>query len=181
MNTNNNNPINRQAAPGASFTILKQLAELPDLPTPELKERWRLLYGQEPPRFNRQFLIKRLAYRIQELACGGLPEEAKNWMESILDEEGYDEYGVKQTSPGRARSAPGPIPGTVLLREWNGRTHKVTVLPDGYEYLDIPYRSLSAVARKITGTNWNGPAFFGLRGTGKKGNGKGNKVGGKEE
>ena len=147
--------------------ILAQLAELDGLPTPELKARWRELYGQEPPRFNRQFLIKRLAHRMQEIAYGGLPQETRDRMNQLLDAEGYDELGVKRS--GKRRADPRPIPGTVLLREWDGQTHKVTALDDGFEYGGIPYRSLSAIARKITGTQWNGPAFFGMRGAKAKG------------
>jgi len=141
--------------------ILRQLAELDDLPTDELKARWRALYGKEPPRFNRQFLIKRLAYRIQELAYGGLSDDLRERMDQILDDEGYNEIGVKTGK--RKPKSDKPIPGTLLIREWDGERHQVTVLPDGFEYRGMPYRSLSAIARKITGTRWNGPAFFGLR------------------
>jgi len=150
----------RNGQPGRNG-ILRQLAELDDLPTDELKSRWRTLYGKEPPRFNRQFLIKRLAYRIQELAYGGLPGELRGRMDRLLDDEGYNEIGVKTGK--RKPNMDKPIPGTLLIREWDGERHQVTVLSDGFEYRGMPYRSLSAIARKITGTRWNGPAFFGLR------------------
>ena len=157
----NGNGGGRQAA----GSVLQQLAELETLPTNELKERWRILYGVEAPSFNRQFLIKRLAYRIQEIAYGGLPDDVRVRLNRLLDEEGYDEIGVKVTDRKPARSSPGdrPIPGTMLIREWDGERHEVTALQKGFEYRGIPYRSLSAVARKITGTRWNGPLFFGLR------------------
>jgi len=141
--------------------ILRQLADLDDLPTGELKSRWRALYGKDPPRFNRQFLIKRLAYRIQELAYGGLSDELRGRMDRLLDDEGYNEIGVKTGK--RKPNSDKPIPGTLLIREWDGERHQVNVQQDGFEYRGMPYRSLSAVARKITGTRWNGPAFFGLR------------------
>jgi len=146
-------------------SVLQQLAELETLPTNELKERWRILYGAEAPSFNRQFLIKRLAYRIQEIAYGGLPDDVRVRLNKLLDEEGYDEIGVKVADRKPPRSAPGdrPIPGTMLTREWDGERHEVTALQKGFEYRGIPYRSLSAVAREITGTRWNGPLFFGLR------------------
>lgn len=145
--------------------ILRQLAELDRLPTDELKARWRALYGTDPPRFNRQFLVKRLAYRIQEIAYGGLPDEVSARLNELLDEEGYNEIGVKAPGrkPGKRNATGHPVPGTVLIREWDGERHEVTALTNGFEYRGIPYRSLSAVARKITGTRWNGPLFFGLR------------------
>ena len=145
--------------------ILQQLAELETLRTDELKARWRTLYGMDPPRFNRQFLVKRLAYRIQEIAYGGLPDEVSARLNQLLDEEGYDEIGVRRPG-GRSARRNGtghPVPGTVLIREWDGERHEVTALQKGFEYRGIPYRSLSAIARKITGTQWNGPLFFGLR------------------
>jgi hypothetical protein len=146
-------------------SILRQLAELESLPTEELRARWNVFYGQEPPRFNRQFLIKRLAYRIQEIAYGGLDEVTRGRMESLLDDEGYDEMGRKVLKPARRATERAIVPGTVLVREWQGERHEIIAMEDGgFEYRGMPYRSLSAVARKITGTNWNGPAFWGLRG-----------------
>jgi hypothetical protein len=95
------------------------------------------------------------------LAYGALPDELRSRMDQLLEAEGYNEIGVKvrdrTAAPGR------PIPGTVLVREWQGERHEVTVHEDCFEYLGLPYRSLSAVARKIAGTRWNGPVFFGLR------------------
>jgi len=142
--------------------ILRQLAELDNLSTDELKTRWRALYGKEPPRFNRQFLIKRLAYRIQEIAHGGLTDDDRARMDQVLDEQGFNDIGVK-LGGGKAGPVDRPIPGTRLVREWQGERHEVTVLPEGFEYRGRPYRSLSALARQITGTAWNGLVFFGLR------------------
>jgi hypothetical protein len=142
--------------------ILRQLAELDDLPTDELKVRWRALYAGEPPRFNRQFLIKRLAYRIQELAYGGLSDDDRARMDQVLDEQGFNDIGVK-LGGGKAGPVDRPIAGTLLVREWQGQRHEVIVLTNGFEYRGRPYRSLTAVARDITGTAWNGLVFFGLR------------------
>ena len=149
---------------GKSDTILKQLAELETLPTEELRSRWKVLNGQEPPRFNRQFLIKRLAYRIQEIACGGLDEHTKKRMDGLLEDEGYDELGRKVKKPVRRASERAIVPGTVLVRNWKGERHETIAMDGGgFEYRGMPYRSLSAVARAITGTRWNGPKFFGCR------------------
>jgi len=150
-------------------TILKQLAELEKLPTEELRSRWKILNGQDPPRFNRQFLIKRLAYRIQEIAYGGLDDHTKTRMNQLLDNEGYNELGVKTKKSVHRANGNSIVPGTILVREWQNKRHEAIALDDGsFEYRGMPYRSLSAVARAITGTRWNGPAFFGLRGKGVK-------------
>lgn len=143
-------------------SILNQLAELDGLPTEELKIRWVALYGKEPPRFNRQFLIRRLAYRIQEIAYGGLTGDDYQRMDRVLNEQGYNHLGLK-LGRGKSGVVDRPIPGTRLIREWQGQKHEVTVLANGFEYRGKPYRSLTAVAQEITRTKWNGLAFFGLR------------------
>jgi Protein of unknown function (DUF2924) len=139
-------------------SVLAQLAALPGKTTSELKQLWRELYDREPPSFNRDFLVKRLAYRIQELAYGGLSARA----EAKLDRLIADEEARLNGKPPKRRGDR-PIVGTRLIREWKGVEHTATVLADGYEYQGRPYRSLSAIARAITGTRWNGPLFFGVR------------------
>ena len=140
--------------------ILSQVAELPTLPTPKLKAMWRELTGTEPPPYNRTFLVKRLAYRIQELAFGGLSVQAERRLDDLVDE--LD--GKKKP---KAKDMTAPIIGTKLIREWQGVLQEVTALADGFEWQGRRYQSLSAVARAITGTRWNGPLFFGLRKHGK--------------
>jgi Protein of unknown function (DUF2924) len=140
--------------------ILTQVAELPTLPTPKLKAMWRELTGTEPPPYNRTFLVKRLAYRIQELAFGGLSMQAERRLDDLVDE--LD--GKKKP---KAKDMTAPIVGTKLIREWQGVMQEVTALADGFEWQGRRYQSLSAVARAITGTRWNGPLFFGLRKHGK--------------
>ncbi|AVM76236.1 DUF2924 domain-containing protein [Magnetospirillum gryphiswaldense] len=140
--------------------ILTQVAELPTLPTPKLKAMWRELTGTEPPPYNRTFLVKRLAYRIQELAFGGLSVQAERRLDDLVDE--LD--GKKKP---KTKDMTAPIVGTKLIREWQGVLQEVTALADGFEWQGRRYQSLSAVARAITGTRWNGPLFFGLRKHGK--------------
>ena len=148
-----------------SETVLRQLAELENLSTKDLRTKWEVLHGQSPPRFNRQFLIKRLAYRIQEIAYGGLDEQTRKRMDDLLNDEGYDALGRKGKNLPRCANLNNIVPGTILTREWQGERHEVIARDGGtFEYRGMPYRSLSAVARAITGTRWNGPAFFGLRG-----------------
>lgn len=128
----------------------------------ELKALWHTLYGNEPPTYNRAYIINRLAYRIQELTFGGLSEDTRSKMRRILAEHGYDSHGMKTVRKRRSMSADMPAMGTKLVREWNGRRYEVMVVPGGVEYLGKRYRSLSAVATIITGSHWNGRVFFGL-------------------
>ena len=139
-------------------SILAQLAALPGKTTPELKQLWRELYDREPPSYSKPFLVKRLAYRIQELAYGGLSARAEAKLRELIAEE---EARLNGKLPKRSRDR--PIVGTRLIREWQGVEHTATVLDDGFEYQGRRYKSLSAVARAITGTRWNGPLWFGLR------------------
>ena len=111
-------------------SVLRQLATLQNMTLEQLREKWLDLYGSDPPRYKKQFLVKRLAYRIQELFYGGLSETAKTRLRQIAREKGF---------------------------EYDGRI----------------FRSLSAVAREITGTRWNGKVFFGLKKTYGKKNGGG--------
>ncbi len=138
--------------------IPARLAALKNMNTPELKAQWRKLFDSEPPPFNRRYLESRLASRIQELAYGGLKQETIRRLERLGEElDGGDR------SKSRIRADLKPIVGTRLIREWQGVEHVVTVTADGYEWQGRPYKSLSSVARAITGTRWNGWVFFGLK------------------
>jgi hypothetical protein len=140
-----------------SNSVLAQIGALKSMPAATLKTRWRELFDTEPPPYNRRFLESRLAYRIQELAYGGLKPETVERLAALAEQ-----VGGKPTR--RARSAQDrPIAGTQLVREWQGVEHCVAVRDDGYEYRGRPYKSLSAIARLITGTRWNGWIFFGLK------------------
>ena len=136
-------------------SIAAQVAALPRKPTPELKQMWRDLFNGEPPGLSRSYLVSRLAYRIQELAHGGLKPATRAKLDSLAD--GLD----PKTS--RKRMPNGPVVGTQLIREWRGIEHKIAVLADGFEWEGRRYKSLSAVARAITGTRWNGLTFFGVK------------------
>ncbi len=144
-------------------SIIRQLAQLDSMSTEQLKERWQVLFGLKPPGYNRVMLVKRLAYRLQELALGGLSGEDRTRMDAVLKKEGYDDLGRPAPRKSSRPDFVKPVPGTKLIREWNGQPHEVLVTQTGFTYRDKPYKSLSAIARAITGTRWNGPAFFGLR------------------
>jgi Protein of unknown function (DUF2924) len=140
-----------------SKAVLGQITALKSMPVTGLKARWRELLDTEPPPYNRRFLESRLAYRIQELAFGGLKPETVERLAALAT-------GVSGKPAKGARSAQDrPIAGTRLIRDWQGTEHSVTVRDDGFEYQGCPYKSLSAIARQITGTRWNGWVFFGLK------------------
>ncbi|MGD9506978.1 MAG: DUF2924 domain-containing protein [Geminicoccaceae bacterium] len=139
-------------------TMLARLAALKTTPTPELRRQWEELFDTAPPLYNRRFLESRLAYRIQELAYGGLKPETIKRLEALGEQLDGGNIVVRQT-----RADDRPIAGTRLIREWQGVEHTVTVLQDGFEWQGRPYRSLSAIARAVTGTRWNGWVFFGLK------------------
>jgi hypothetical protein len=139
-------------------TVLTRLAALKMLPIPQLKQQWRDLFESEPPPYNRQFLEHRLAYRIQELAYGGLKPETVKRLRALAEElDGGDPANRRRHHQDK------PMAGTRLIREWQGVEHCVTVLDVGFEHQGRAYKSLSALARAITGTRWNGWTFFGLK------------------
>lgn len=143
-------------------SILARIAALKATPTPALRALWRDLFEIDPPRHNRRFLESRLAYRIQELEHGGLKPATVARLEALGEALDGGKAEVR-----RQRVDDRPIAGTRLIREYQGVEHCVTVLADGFEYQGRPYKSLSAIARAITGTRWNGWTFFGLRKSGK--------------
>jgi hypothetical protein len=139
-------------------TVLAQLAALKDAPAPALRAKWRALFDTEPPPYNRRFLESRLAYRIQELAYGGLKKDTVERLR-VLGKQ----YDGKSSTRTKARNDRLPVAGTRLIREWQGIEHCVTVRGNDFEYQGRPYKSLSAIAREITGVRWNGWVFFGLK------------------
>ena len=138
--------------------VLARLVALKTTPTPQLKEQWRQLFEGEPPPFNRRYIESRLAYRIQELAYGGLKPETVRRLEKLGEELDGGRVDVRKR-PANDR----PISGTRLIRDYQGVEHCVTVRDNDFEYQGRPYKSLSAIARAITGTQWNGVVFFGLK------------------
>jgi hypothetical protein len=135
------------------------LSRLPKLDIRELREEWRRLYKTDAsPHLSRELLIRAVAYRMQEVALGGLRPEPQRQLRQIAME-------LKQTGGGAKRSRPQLKSGTRLMREWQGRTYEVVVRDGGFCWQGTQYRSLSSIARKITGTAWSGPLFFGLKQT----------------
>ncbi|MBI1402148.1 MAG: DUF2924 domain-containing protein [Porphyrobacter sp.] len=140
--------------------VLARLAALKAMSVRELKADWAKLFGTEAPNNSRPFLEQRLAYRIQELTFGGLSKPARQLLDALADE--VEGKKVRKSVISDPRN---PVIGTRLVREWNGVEHVITVLRDGFDWQGRRYKTLSAIARKITGTQWNGYRFFGLRPT----------------
>jgi hypothetical protein len=123
----------------------------------DLRERWTTLYGKAPcGHIGRSFLIRAIAYRLQEQAFGGLKPSIRRLLARVIEETA----GGSSPKKPQIRKAE---TGTILVREWQGNAHRVTVLDDGVAFNGKRYRSLSEVAREITGSRWSGPRFFGLR------------------
>lgn len=139
-------------------SVLARVGALKTAQTADLKAMWRELCDSEPPPYNRRFLESRLAYRIQELAYGGLRPETLERLQALGEQLDGGKITVR-----KARVDNRPIAGTRLIREWQGIEHCVTVRGEDFEYEGRPYKSLSAIARTITGTRWNGWLFFGLK------------------
>lgn len=139
-------------------TVLARLAALKEMSVVDLKLEWRRLFGVPAPNNSRPFLELRLAWRIQELVYGGPSRETLRLLDALIDEmHGNPIRKTMITDPRK------PVAGTRLVREWNSVEHTVTVLRDGFEFEGRTYKSLSAIARAITGVRWNGWRFFGLR------------------
>jgi hypothetical protein len=137
----------------SSIDIAAELVRLSELTIFELRGEWRRLYRTPPPmRLSRDLLTRGITYKLQERALGGL---SKSIMRKL---DRSPESDARKSAPPISIKA-----GTRLVREWRGVTHTVLIHPDGFEWNDKRYSSLTIVAREITGAHWSGPRFFGLR------------------
>ncbi|MCW5716243.1 MAG: DUF2924 domain-containing protein [Bauldia sp.] len=142
----------------ADASVIGQLAALRQMTVIELKAKWEAIFGTAAPNNSRNYLELRLGHRIQELTLGGLSRETRRTLDLLADEiEGQSRHKSIIADPRN------PVVGTRLVREWDGVEHTVTVMKDGFDWQGRKFKSLSAVARAITGTQWNGYRFFGLR------------------
>ena len=147
----------RRVSDAVRGRLKAEIASLETLSRDQLKTRWRDLYAVEVPiRFSNDLLMRSIAYRMQERVLGGIKPGVRRLLEKVAENA-------------RTRSqddVPLPLkvlPGTILIREWNGVRHEVTVLKDGVMFRGKHHRSLSSVANVITGSCWSGPLFFGLK------------------
>jgi hypothetical protein len=142
--------------PGSGAAIDAQITALDALTTADLQIEWRRLYRAAPPtRLSRDLLVRGVAYKLQEQVYGGLSHDTRRRLRSLVD-------GPDKQSRSRAAPATTLKPGTKLVREWRGHVHTVNVLDDGFDYGGQRHRSLTRIARLITGVHWSGPLFFGL-------------------
>lgn len=156
-------------------SIPQQIARFQAMTVGELRVEWERLYGEPTRSRNRTYLWRRLAWRVQEIALGGLSDESKQRMFDLAPASfvrsqlpiGYTPYPTMASAP------PGPVvprrdprlpsPGSVIVRQYRGQQLRLTVLDDGFELDGIHHNSLSEAARVVTGQRWNGPLFWGLR------------------
>lgn len=151
------------------MNITKELAALQKLGMNDLRARYAKVFGETTRAGNREFLTKRILWRMQSKAEGTLSERALRRAEELADESYLRTTIPKMpTVAGRevvldvSLGSGLPMPGTALTRQYKGRTIRVIVLPKGYEYEGEAYASLSAVAKAVTGSHWNGNLFFGI-------------------
>jgi Protein of unknown function (DUF2924) len=150
-------------------TLLSEINRLRSMSVAELRVCWRELYGEESRSNNRDFLWRRLAWRLQERRLGGLSDRARQRLEQLAP-DGFIRARTPSVAVDVANPVPAskprdvrlPSPGTVLTRQYRGREIRVVTLADGFEWDGQRYGSLSEVARAVTGARWNGRLFFGL-------------------
>ena len=139
-------------------SVVAQITQLPILDMTAIKALWRRLYGGDTPTHNRQFLERRIAYRLQEI-------DFRKVDHNLMDRNERRIKTIMETGQNKKRDRDHrPVAGTVLTREYRGVSHRVVVTPDGqYDFQGRMFPSLSMIAREITGTRWSGPLFFGLK------------------
>jgi hypothetical protein len=148
----------QKTMPATPPSVTAQIAQLPELPMPEIKSLWQRLFHGDTPTHNRQFLERRIAYKLQEIEFrkvdASLLDRNKRRIESLI------ETGKVKTRDPDYR----PVTGTMLTREYQDKEYRVIATADGnYDFNGRMYQSLSQIAREITGTRWSGPLFFGLK------------------
>lgn len=157
--------------------VVNQIENLRTAGVRELRDRYKEVFGEESRSNHKEFLFRRIAWRLQVLADGDLSERARQRALEIAQDADLRICGPKNLSPADVSSQRAsrnrhscrsdgrlPAPGTVLIREFKNRRIAVSVLDQGFQYEGRFYKSLSAIAREVTGTQWNGYLFFGLAG-----------------
>jgi hypothetical protein len=142
------------SAPDSTRLLSDRLAVLAELRIGDLRLEWRRLFRADPPKLSRDIVMRAIAYRLQEIAHGGMSKVTQRRLVTLAAE--FETGGT--IAPPRTKIKP----GSRLVREWHGRTHTVCVTEDGFEFRGKSYRSLTRIAGDITGAQWSGPRFFGL-------------------
>jgi hypothetical protein len=148
-------------------TAIIDIMKLKEKPLEDLKIKYVELFGQEATSNNKVFLWRKLAHRLQELEHGSLSEAANNRVQTLIQQ--FDPINNKALRPVndkgtqiKKRDMRLPIPGTVITKEYKGQTIEVRVLDGGFEFKGQAYKSLTAIAKEVTGAHWNGFLFFNL-------------------
>lgn len=154
----------REPAANSMNTIAQQIRELKALTPTQLAARYATLFGKQPRVRNKAFMQRQLAWKLQERQLGGLPERAKARLEELIAEVDLPLGELPSQPPQRSRRAASnaPMVGTTLVRQWHDQEIRVEVREGGFEWNNTLYRSLSAVAKAVTGCVWNGRLFFNL-------------------
>lgn len=151
-------------------TKLSEIMELKQKSLSQLREKYKELYCQNPPSSNKVFLWRKIAYRIQELTYGGLAKETQTKIQELIQK--YDPVNnaglrpdksnepMTNKKPSRDRRL--PIPGTIITKEYKNKKLEVKILESGFEYNSKVYKSLSAIAKEVSGAHWNGYLFFNI-------------------
>jgi hypothetical protein len=159
-----------------AVSVMAQIEELTTMRVPELRQRYAEVFGEATRSNNRDYLVKRIAWRIQANSEGDLSQRARRRAEELADDAELRRRAptlpASTQRPAGAvvvpikfdRGATVPMPGSILVKDYQGRRVVVRVLEKGFEYEGTVYRSLSAIANKVTGSHWSGAAFFGLKG-----------------
>jgi Protein of unknown function (DUF2924) len=143
-----------------------EIARVRDLDLSGLRARWRSVFRRKAPdHLGRHLLFRMIAYRLQAERFGDLDRDTQRFLHRVA---AGSRKGDGLPEPGYRRSRHGLQPGTILVREWDGKPQRVMVLDDGFDWNGTTYRSLTEVAFAVTGTRWSGPRFFGLRHRGEK-------------
>lgn len=141
-------------------TIAQEIAELREMRVPELVERYEEVFGKRPRTGHRVWLWRRIAWRIQEMRFGGLSTVAKRRLDELIEELDLPLGGARTV---RKATRPGePMAGTTVVRVWKGTEIRAAKVDGGWEHDGVVYRSLSSVAKAVTGSHWSGPGFFRL-------------------
>ena len=161
----------RSEAMSNSMAINQEVAALGDLSREDLAERWTKIYGHAPPKgARRDFLLRAAAWHLQATRLGGLPPDTRRLLRTAAAQmkkqfaarAGEDAAKLVDSAPPVTAARKQLSPGTRLVRDWNGRSHVVDVLEEGFAFEGRLHKSLTAIARQITGAHWSGPRFFGL-------------------
>ena len=152
-------------------SVISRIMAIKDLPSKDLQKKYEEVFGgKKPTSNNRTYLWRRIAYRMQEIEFGGLPEDAQTKIQELIKE--HDPINAIATRPVASDQNPSPkkplrdrrlpIPGTIIVKSYKGLKIEVKALDKGFEYKNVVYKSLTAIAKEITGAHWNGFLFFNL-------------------